>query len=72
MFVTRGHTVMINKTSNGPGALVTLPHDEAAFLTKRGFLQPEMPLLPLPATAPNPAAIGLQDAHIVQGPQYRR
>jgi hypothetical protein len=72
LFVSRGRSIIQDKATHGPGTSVTLPHEEAAFLTKRGFLQAEMPLLPAPATAANPAAIGLQRDHVVQGPQYRR
>jgi hypothetical protein len=30
MFVARGRTMVLNGTSQGPGAMVTLPADEAA------------------------------------------
>jgi hypothetical protein len=53
MFVTPRHTVMIAGTANGPGTMVTLPHDESAFLASRGFLQDTAPLLPVPGTALN-------------------
>ena len=38
LFVTRGRTVVLDGTASGPGAMVTLPADEAAFLTRSGLL----------------------------------
>jgi hypothetical protein len=69
LFVARGRTVMLGGTPNGPGAVVTLPADEAAFLQDRGFLTDTPPIL-APAAGTNPAGIGLQNAG-AQGPTYR-
>jgi len=62
---------MIDGTANGPGTMVTLPHDEAAFLTARGFLQTEPPILAPAMSEPNPAAIGPHGGKI-QGPVFSR
>lgn len=62
---------MTDGNPNGPGTVVTLPADEAAFLTSRGFLQSEPPVLAASAAVPNPAGVGGQNAN-VQGAVYRR
>jgi hypothetical protein len=70
LFVSRGRTLMQDGTSHGPGAMVTLPADEAARMQDLGFVQSETPIL-TPPTGPNPASVGLQNQNI-QGPSYRR
>jgi hypothetical protein len=72
LYVARGRTVQLGAASYSPGATLSLPPDEAARLVKLGFLQEDPPVLPVPETVPNPAAIGLQNPNIVQGPAYRR
>jgi hypothetical protein len=70
-YVARGRTVSLDGNPNGPGSIVKLPPDEAAFLMERGFVQTEPPFLPPPASIPNPAAIGRVDSNVnVQGPRY--
>ena len=71
LFVARGRSVSLNGQLHAPGSMVTLPADEAEFLASRGFLQDTPPALTSVAS-PNPASIGVQDAHVnVQGPRYR-
>jgi hypothetical protein len=60
---------MLDGTPNGPGAVVTLPADEAARLSALGFLADTPPIL-APTAGTNPAGIGLRNAD-VQGPTYR-
>ena len=67
MFVANGRTVQLDGVSHGPGAEVTLPHEEANALAKLGFLVPSPPPI-RQATIMNPAGIGLQLG--AQGPNY--
>jgi hypothetical protein len=68
VFVSRGRSVIADGATFHQGELVELSPDEAAHLSKLGFVQSEPPTLYAPAE-PNPAAIGVQHRG---GPQFRR
>jgi hypothetical protein len=68
VFVARGRTVMADGQTHGPGEVIELKPDEAAHLTKLGFVQSEPPILYAPQ-AENRAGVGHQHT---QGPTFRR
>jgi hypothetical protein len=74
MYVPRGRTVSLAGRQYGPGTLLEdLSVEDHAHLLATGFLQAERPNLTPPSSsrADNPASVGLQDAHVIQGPSYR-
>jgi hypothetical protein len=74
VFVARGRIVCTGNwpslDRHWPGSKIELQHEEAYRLRRLGFVQDTAPVL-TPATAPNPAQVGAQNAH-VQGPTFRR
>ena len=78
-FVARGRSVAIADATREPGAtitlrpgaLVTLPAEEAARLLEAGFLSETPPDLTPVAAASNLANVGMQDQMLqYQGPRY--
>ena len=70
LFVSRGRSVIVGDISHGPGAMLTLPADEAERLGALGFVQDAPPDLAAPAPL-NPTGIGIQGMQ-AEGPRFTR